>query len=363
MGKPKILVTGATGFLGRHLLTGLVQKSQPLALLRSREGWKNQDWTCDLESVELIEGSVTETNNWRNDPRLQGLRGIFHLAAVIRHSREDPEEMIHTNVEGLLQMVRLASEHHCRVIFISTTGTVGCFDNPESWADEESPYGEWEVRAWPYYQSKILAEKKGRALAEKLGVELVIVRPPVLLGPGDHRLRATGHIAKMLRGKLPFLIRGGIHFVDIRDATQALIRAMEIENPRPVYHLTGTACSIDEFFGRVEKVSGVPAPRRHLPLRLAQLISTAVNGLKPHLLPDPVVFEMASKFWNVRSRYAERDLGFRSRDPEETIADTVQWLRGNLPELKGKATSKILPQKAPFSLPTPQEKKVAGFRS
>lgn len=344
MTKKPILITGATGFVGRHLLHALVDQEkdlQPFALVRDPKAWKRYDWTKDIPTVQTIKGSVTDPKSWQEDPKLKNLAGIFHLAAVIRHSRQDPEDMYHTNIEGLLNMVRLAAAHRCRLVFVSTSGTVGCFKQPDQWADEHSPYCEKEVGTWPYYNSKIQAEKQARQLAEKLKVELVIVRPPVLLGPGDHRYRATSHILRMLRGKLPFLLRGGIHFVDIRDASDALIRAMKRPHPRPIYHLSGTACSIDEFFHMVQKVSGVAPPWLHLPANLARAVATATarfnnwlpGGTHP-ILPDPVVFEMASKYWDVRSRYAKEELGFVSRDPLQTLSDTVKWLRKNHVDLK-----------------------------
>ena len=80
-----------------------------------------------------------------------------------------------------------------------------------------------------------------RAFADELGVELVFIRPPVLLGPGDHRFRSTSNIIRMLRGRLPFLIQGGMHFIDIRDAMHAIWCAMERPDVRPVYHLAGTS--------------------------------------------------------------------------------------------------------------------------
>ena len=334
------LVTGATGFLGRHLLTALNAASESyraLALVRDGDTWNNYDWTQSLHRVETLRGSVTETAGWTSDERLDGLSGIFHLAALVRHSRVNPAEMYRTNVDGTLNMVRLAADHNCRMIFVSTTGTVACFRSKDSKADENSPYCESEVSSWPYYHSKIEAERRAMQLAEELGVQLVVIRPPVLLGPGDHRFRSTGNILRFLQGKLPFLIRGGIHFADVRDATKALLRAMILtEAPRPVYHLTGTACSIEKFFKMVEEASGVRSPRWILPFRPAWLAAAALhrlgillNGSPLRMLPDPVVIEMASRYWDAKSLYAERQLGYVSREANRTIADTVDWLRKN----------------------------------
>src|SRR5215831_18402518 len=102
-----ILVTGATGFVGRHLLQLLVEDPELriLALVRDRNSWAQQDWTRPLKKVELIEGSVLDSRAWAADPRLKGLSGIYHLAAVIRHSRKNPKDMFDTNVGGMREMV------------------------------------------------------------------------------------------------------------------------------------------------------------------------------------------------------------------------------------------------------------------
>jgi dihydroflavonol-4-reductase len=328
------LVTGASGFLGRHLLQEIEGSSptrRTIALVRDPGEWREMEWTRTLARVQTVHGSVTETEEWATDERLDGLAGIFHLAALVRHCREDAEEVYRTNVQGTLNMVRLAAAHGCRMVFVSTSGTVGCFQRPGISPDEDAPFCEKEISGWPYYRSKLVAEREARRLADKLGVELVIVRPPVLLGPGDHRFRSTNHVTRFLRGKLPFLIRGGMHFADVRDAARALVRAMERPEVRPVYHLPGTVCSIEEFYALAASAAGRPAPRRILPYRAAWWLAKLGRPFK--LLPEPALVEMASRHWSMQSRYAAADLDYWSRPGEETMVETVAWLQANHPEL------------------------------
>lgn len=329
------LVTGASGFLGRHLLEALQEGAaarRVLALVRDPQAWSAYPWTRKLVQVELVRGSVTEPESWCDDPRLSEVEGVFHLAALVRHSRRDAEPVEHTNVEGTRAVLALAAARGWRVVQVSTSGTVGCFADPQGCADERAPYCEAAVAAWPYYRSKLRAEREARRLADAAGVELTILRPPVLLGPGDHRFRSTGHLIRFLRRRLPFVIRGGVHFADVRDASRALLRVMERESPRPVYHLPGTACSVTRFFEMAEEVSSVPAPPLVLPFRLAWWLARLQGPL--HLLPDPVVIEMASRWWGLESLYAKTELGYASRDPLRTLADTITWLRENHPQLR-----------------------------
>ena len=326
------LVTGASGFAGRHLLTARHSHDGAVALVRDRSAWSAQDWVADLDGVDTVEGSLTATDSWVD--QLPPLAGIFHFAALVRHSRIDAEEVYTTNVDGTLNVVRLAARHGCRVVMLSTSGAVGCFDSPDEVADESAEFCEATVANWPYYHSKIVAERKARELADELGVELVFLRPPVLLGPGDHRYRSTANILRMLRGRLPFLIRGGMHFVDIRDVIAATWQAMKRPDVRPVYNLPGLASGIEEFFGMVADVSGARAPRWVLPYGLAHSIAAAdewigmrLKGKPLHVFPGPVVVEMASHYWGLESLYAKSDLGYESRDPLVTLRDTVDWLR------------------------------------
>lgn len=325
------LVTGASGFLGRHVLQQVnaqLPDQQVIALVRSREEWEAMDWTRSLSGVETLVGGVTAPELWATGEKDARLGGILHLAALVKHSRADSKEIYFTNVEGTRAMVRMAARYRCRMVFVSTSGTVGCFSTPGQTADEDAPYCEREVANWPYYDSKVRAEKEARRLSEELGVELVIVRPPVLLGPGDHRFRSSSHVTRLLDGKLPFLIRGGMHFADVRDAAAALLLAMGRDTVRPVYHLPGTVCTIEQFYRMVAEAAGMPAPRRVIPYWPALWASRALHVLGIKALPEPALIEMAAHYWGMRSKYSAKDLDYRSRAGMETIRDTVAWLQG-----------------------------------
>ena len=310
-----------------------------VALCRDSAGWERWPWARALEDTTVLEGSLYGVADWQDDPALDNIDGIFHCAAMVQHSRKNTAPVYETNVEGTRAMVRLAAAKGCRLVYVSTSGTVGCFDTPDATADEHAPYCDAPVTTWPYYDSKIRAEIEAQNLADQLGVELVIVRPPVMLGPGDHRFRTTGNIIRHLRGKLPFLLQGGMHFVDIRDVALAMSTAMFLPDPKPIYHLSGTACTVVEFFQMVETASGVPAPKLRLPpraaLRLSQLVSTVVDllpGEHHSPLPDPVVFEMAARYWGLRSCWADADLGWAPRAGQQTVDETVAWLREMHPQ-------------------------------
>ena len=329
--EPHYLVTGATGFLGRHVI-GAIRAKHPNARLVTlvREPAHPSIATLEyLKGVELITGSPVEAGEWLNDARLSELDGIFHLAAEVKHTRDDVGSMMRFNVDATTTMVRLAAEKKCRIVFVSTSGTVACSPNADYSPDESAPYCEGVVGSWPYYVSKIRAERESVELADQLGVELVIIRPPVLLGPGDHRFRSITNVMRVLDGKLPFAFTGGINFADIRDCAQAIVAAMTRVSPRAIYHLPGTSSSLDGFFRRVARVAGIDASWRVVPAGIV-LVLARINhlaGRRVHMIPDPVVVEMGSHHWGLSSKFASVDLFYSPRDPDETIADTVEWIR------------------------------------
>ena len=322
----RLLVTGATGFVGRHVLADLASAGRPrpvAALLREPAEWERLDWTKPLSDVRLVRGSLSDVPRWQAG--LPPLSGILHLAAPVEHSRRAPETMRDAIVDGTLALVRLAAEAGCRLVVASTSGTVGCTRKRGLRADENAPFVGATVAGWPYYAAKIEMEQRARALATELRVDLVFVRPPILLGPDDHRMRSVRNVQKFLQRKMPVLIYGGMHFADVRDAAKALVRAVDHPEPRPIYHLDGTECEVIEFFAMLEEISGVRATRLVLPYRAAWLLSRALERF--HLLPDPVVVEMAAHWWGLQSRYAAEELDWKPRSPQETLRDTVAWLR------------------------------------
>ncbi len=335
--EPSVLITGATGFLGHHLLHQLERRGvKASALIRSPEG------ASRLPGRPVVVRGSPLSVPAASKPGVAGVKTIVHAAAVVKHSQTVPKDLRSLNVDGSLNMLRLAAALKARLIFISTSGTVGCFAQPDVTADEQSPYADALAGRWPYYESKITAERELRKLASKLGVELVIVRPPVMLGPGDHRFRSSGHVLNMMRGHIPLVPRGGMHFADIRDVAAAIARITELPQPRGIYHLPGTATTLRGFFHMIGEVTGTVPPQHTLAPAMFESVTHTAHGLlaalrvkPPKWIPDPVIAEMAGCYWGMSTLWSHEELGYRSRAPRQTLVDTADWLSRNHPELGG----------------------------
>jgi dihydroflavonol-4-reductase len=314
---PYVLVTGATGFLGRHLLDALAELGDAVRpLILARVGAPPPEG----DGVATIVGRLEDAERWEEDARLASCVGIIHCAARVRHSRADAASVFRTNVGGTQAMVRLAARLGCRLVAVSTSGTVGCSRDPDAAPDEDAPFADRVVADWPYYASKIAAERSARALAGALDVDLVVLRPPVLLGPGDTLGRSSA-VARRMCARVPVVLDGGYHFADVRDVARAAVRALRHPHPRPVYHLpgwngtlAGFARLVSESTGRATHPIRVPAAPAHLAARLMHRMGVFV---------DPVLIEMARHHWNIGSRWSEVDLDYRARDPRVTVREAL----------------------------------------
>jgi dihydroflavonol-4-reductase len=159
----------------------------------------------------------------------------------------------------------------------------------------------------------------------------VILHPSLLLGPGDDRLSSTEDVLKFLAGDIPAIPSGGINFVDVRDVAPAFVTAMQKGGPGESYLLGGPNWTLERYFGHLERISKVPAPRLRVHRKLhsvtSAVIETVYDGLGKKPPVEPVSMEMARYFWYVNSDKARRQLGFDPRDPGETLFDTVEYLR------------------------------------
>lgn len=324
-----ILVTGGTGFLGEHVVRALAEAGQPIRVMaRSRSRIFD-----DLgEAVESIAGDVCDQGDLAR--ALEGVGAIYHLAGFVSRDPDDATTMMRVHVDGTRAVLRAAAASGVqRVVVASSSGTIAVSES-EQVHDEESGYATEVVAKWPYYVSKIYQEKVALELGAELGVDVVVVSPSLLLGPGDRRLSSTKDVHRFLRGQIPTVPSGGVNFVDVRDAAAATIAAMDRGTPGERYLLGGPNWSCKRFFGRLERVAKVRGPRIKLPGKLAEigasLMGWAYEAAGREAPVDRASVEMGEHFWYIDSSKAERELGFEARDPQLTLHDTVSYLRRDL---------------------------------
>jgi dihydroflavonol-4-reductase len=313
----KILVTGATGFLGQALVPLLREAGHEVRAM-SRSGEGEGGVKADLRDEPSVEAA------------LQGCEALYHLAGLVSCDPKDARKMYELHVDGTRRLFTAARKAGVkRVVLASSSGTIGVSRTRRT-ATEADDYPIETVARWPYYLSKIYEEKIALDFA-KSGLPVVILNPSLLLGPGDARLSSTQDVFRFLLGRIPAMPRGGISFVDVRDAAQAFAAALTKGNPGERHLLGAANWEFEEFFGRLGRIAHKPPPPLRLPSALqiagAHLVErfAKARGREPDLPAADV--EMGACWFFIDSSKSERVLGFSPRDPVQTLSDTVSYVR------------------------------------
>jgi dihydroflavonol-4-reductase len=326
--RPVTLVTGGTGFLGSHLVRLLVEEGvRPLRVLATSE----PAWLAEL-GVEMVKGSITSAEDVSR--AVEGVADIYHLAGRVSREPDDAHEMYRLHVEGTRVLCEAARGAGVKsIVLASTSGTIAVTEDGDIVPDEEWPTPLDIVSRWPYYASKLYQERVALENFSGKGRRLVIMNPSLLLGPGDERLSSTKVVLDFLARKIPMVPKGGLSFVDARDAARAFYSAMQTGAHGERYLLGSANWTFREFFGRLERMTKVSAPFLSLPSKLSLAGARGIGALYRHwkLAPpvEPSEIEMADYFWYLDSSKAHSELGFTPRDTSETLLDTVGYVREN----------------------------------
>jgi len=322
------LITGGTGFLGAHLVRQLVADgAKDIRVMAT----SIPDWLVGL-GVETFEGSITNESDAKR--AVEGIKEIYHLAGKVSREREDAREMYKVHVEGMRLLCDAAKAADVKTIVLaSTSGTIAVTEDGEVVPDESYPPPLDIISRWPYYASKMYQEMAALERFNGKGLRLVVMNPSLLLGPGDERMSSTKLILDFMARKISAVPNGGLSFVDARDAAKAFRAAMKKGRHGERYLMGAANWTFSKFFGRLERLTKVSAPKLAVPARFAVAGSRLVDSLfKQWNFASPVepgAIEMAQYFWYLNCGKAARELGFRPRDPGETLHETVAYLREN----------------------------------
>ena len=322
----KVLVTGATGFTGGHLARYLASSGcavaalvRPASLARTNE--------LRTAGIEIREGDLTDAASVRR--AVEGCETVYHIAATYREAGQGDAAYVRINVEGTRHVLAAAlAAGGKRVVHCSTGGVHGHIEHPP--ADETAPFAPGDV----YQRTKLEAERLAADFGRRNGLEVVIVRPIGIYGPGD--LRFLKMFRGIARGRFPILGRGDVfyHLTYVDD----LVRGFELAGTTPCaagreYILGGPEyTTLNELVRLIADELGVAPPRLHFPIWpvwVAGALCEAVCvplGIEPPLFRRRVDFFRKSRAFNIGR--AREELGYNPAiDLKTGIKRTAAWYR------------------------------------
>ncbi len=262
-----ILLTGATGMLGGHLLWHLLQKRERVRVLKRQTSsvkeiqlifqFYNDNLDAYAEKIEWAIGDVLNYNSLQQ--AMQGINTVYHCAAVVSFA-QNPNQLLETNIQGTQNILNASLKANVRhFCFVSSIASLGDVAKGEM-ADEQSFRYE-EKGSSAYSQSKYLSEK---LVWEAIGKSLpaVIVNPGVILGAA---LPATGTMqlfGAMQKG-LPVYTKGGSGYVAVEDVCKAILLLTEKAVTGERFVLVGENRSNQEVLNFIADALGKRRPFIH----------------------------------------------------------------------------------------------------
>lgn len=255
----KILVTGATGFVGSAVVRRLLRGDHDVrVLVRPTSDRRN---LLGL-NLQVVEGDLTQASSLLR--ACDDCEALFHVAADYRLWAPIPTQLYQTNVEGtraLLQAARSAGVP--QIVYTSSVATLGIPGDGQS-GDENTPVA-LDDMIGHYKRSKFLAEALVREFAAE-GLPVVIVNPSTPIGPHDVKPTPTGRIVRdAIAGRLPAYVDTGLNIVHVDDVAEGHWLALQHGVSGERYILGGQNLSLRDVLFQIAKIAGRSPPRWQLP--------------------------------------------------------------------------------------------------
>ena len=318
----KVLVTGATGFIGGRVAHALVGHGYEVRAM-VRDG--SSRLALDGTGAQTVLGDVRDRESVT--AALNECQGLVHCAARYSFWNPRPDATYDVNVNGtriILEEALRAGLTSC--VYTSTVSTVGQGKEPAT--EEAVPTDKHLVGH--YKRSKFLAEREALGMAAK-GLPVVVVNPTAPVGPGDVKPTPTGKmVLDFIRGRVPAYINTGMNLVDVDDVAIGHVLALEKGKPGERYLLGNRNMTLGQMFRLLEEVSGKKAPWLRLPLWLvigAAYLDLLVEGKVLRKEPQMPLegLKVSRKPMYVSCQKAVRELDLPQSPIEGALERAVRW--------------------------------------
>ena len=314
------LVTGATGFIGSHVVHQLLEQGQKVRVL-VRNPKKLADVGLEKNpNLEVVQGDLLDPASL--PPALQGVNQIHHIAGFISTLERDKEKLHQLNYDITKNLFTACQQHKIqKIVYLASIFALGGASQVP--VTEDATYN---LDSLPIHYFK--AKRKAELYAYECltqGLPIVFAYPCFCYGPGDVYNSSSEALLTFLQYPVPGYVEGGLNAMDVRDAANGLILAMEKGEVGQRYILGGINISNQKLFEMLAHICQKRPPRLKIPVQAGQI----VGYLAEKILSDPPIdFQAATilgQYWYYDSTKARRELGFTSRPLEESLRDAVTW--------------------------------------
>lgn len=329
-----ILVTGATGLLGSHLLYDLISRGEkPRVLRRKSSSIENIKLTFNLYSkdadslldkIEWIEGDMLDY--YSLEEALIGITKVYHCAALVSFKPKEKALTREINIVGTRNLVNLCVDKQIeKFCFVSSISALGTPVNPLDTISEELKWSPEKKRS-NYSLSKFESELEvWRAMEE--GLNAVIVNPSVILGPGNWN-KGSSKIFSSIKKGLKYFTRGITGYVYVKDVSKAMIMLMNSDISGQRFILNEGNYSFEDIFKSIAKALKITKEQKYAPRYQTEIawrlskFTSMISGKEPSLTKETA--RSAHKVAKYSNQKIKSALGFEFTPIHEAIKETAK---------------------------------------
>jgi nucleoside-diphosphate-sugar epimerase len=318
----KAFITGASGFIGSHLVSQILRNGGQVSILRHKKDWEG------FKDCRVFQGDIKDPRSLKDI--FKGIDILFHLAAALGASRIDKKDFFAINAQGTENVIKAAAYAGVgKIIHFSSAGVLGSVEENEA-AGEDHPLHPIDI----YDRTKLAGERAALSFAKK-GLDVVVVRPGWAYGSGDKR---TFKLIKAVAKKRFILVTKGYTLmtpVYIQDLVQGVLLCAKMANTGEIYHLAGSeVLSVRDVVNVIGEAVGVKIPRFTLPLFPTNVIAWSMDKAFA-LVKKEAPLSMGKLGFFIHPKplsivKAKRELGYSPQTSfRQGMQKTISWYRDN----------------------------------
>ncbi len=322
----KVLVTGATGFVGSDIARTLVRLGNDVTIFHRTSS-----------KLDILEGDDRKMSHAIGDlgdresclAACKGHDAVFHVAGDVDQGDTDAERQYKINVVGTRNMCEGAAQTGVkRFVHTSSVSAIG-YPEFGGLCDENSPFNFGPLKL-TYMETKNQAEQVVQEFIRR-GLDAVLVNPATVYGPGDRKSLMAEGIRNMAKGRLPAVPAGGMNLVFVEDVTQCHLLAWKKGKTGERYIAGGENMTYYDFACRIAALNNRRAPFTTIPGGVAVAGARLLRAVGEVTKWHPPLSVPSAKLSSVKLYYSSqksvRDLGYRITSFTDGMTQTLKWMR------------------------------------